>query len=57
MFELRAFVEFKQGLKTKDELLVGVDQAFHDAGIKFALPQLTIQMPEGAQTVQGQDGD
>ena len=47
--ELRAFVYFGQGLKIKDELLVGVDQAFHDAGIKFALPQLTIQMPEGAQ--------
>ena len=45
-FELRAFVEFKQGLKTKDELLVAVDQAFHDADIKFALPQLAIQMPE-----------
>ncbi len=48
-FELRVFVEFGKGLKTKDELLVGVDQAFHDAGIKFALPQLAIQMPEGAK--------
>jgi potassium efflux system protein len=48
-FELRVFVEFGKGLKTKDELLVAVDQAFHDAGIKFALPQLTIQMPEGAR--------
>ncbi len=45
-FELRAFVDFGKGLKTKDELLVGVDQAFHDAGIRFALPQLAIQMPE-----------
>ena len=45
-FELRAFVYFGQGLKIKDELLVAVDQAFHDAGIKFALPQLAIQMPE-----------
>ena len=45
-FELRAFVEFKQGLKTRDELLVAVDQAFRDADIKFALPQLAIQMPE-----------
>ena len=45
-FELRAFVYFSQGLKIKDELLVAVDQAFHDAGIKFALPQLAIQMPE-----------
>jgi potassium efflux system protein len=45
-FELRVFVEFAQGLKTKDELLVAVDQGFHDAGIKFALPQLAIQMPE-----------
>ena len=48
-FELRVFVDFGQGLKIKDELLVAVDQAFHDAGIKFALPQLTIQMPEGAR--------
>jgi len=46
-FELRVFVDFSQGLKTKDELLVAVDQAFHEAGIKFALPQLTIQVPEG----------
>ena len=45
-FELRAFVYFSQGLKIKDELLVAVDQAFHDAGIQFALPQLAIQMPE-----------
>jgi small-conductance mechanosensitive channel len=45
-FELRAFVEFGKGLKTSDELLVAVDQAFHDAGIKFAIPQLAIQMPE-----------
>jgi potassium efflux system protein len=56
-FELRVFVEFGKGLKTKDELLVGVDQAFHDAGIKFALPQLAIQMPESLKDVQGQDGD
>ena len=49
LFELRAFVEFKQGLKTKDELLVAVDQAFHDAGIKFALPQLALQLPEESQ--------
>jgi len=48
-FELRVFVEFGKGLKTKDEVLVGVDQAFHDAGIKFALPQLAIQMPEEAR--------
>ena len=48
-FELRVFVEFGKGLKTKDELLVAVDQAFHDAGIRFAQPQLTIQIPEGAQ--------
>jgi potassium efflux system protein len=46
-FELRVFVEFGKGLKTKDELLVAVDQAFHDAGIKFALPQLALQLPEG----------
>ena len=45
--ELRAFVYFGQGLKIKDELLVAVDQAFHDAGIKFALPQLALQLPEG----------
>ena len=51
-FELRVFVDFGQGLKIKDQLLVAVDQAFHDAGIKFALPQLTIQVPEGARDKQ-----
>ena len=48
-FELRVFVDFGQGLKIKDQLLVAVDQAFHDAGIRFALPQLTLQIPEGIQ--------
>jgi potassium efflux system protein len=56
-FELRAFVEFGRGLKTSDELLVAVDQAFHDAGIRFALPQLALQLPEGIKDVQGQDAD
>jgi len=45
-FELRIFVDFGRGLKTKDELQVGVDQAFRDNGIEFAMPLLSIQLPD-----------
>ena len=44
-FELRIFVEFGVGLKTKDELHMSVDRAFREQGIEFALPRLNIQMP------------
>jgi potassium efflux system protein len=43
-FELRAFVEFGVGLKTKDDLLVAIDKAFQEKGIEFALPRLSIEM-------------
>jgi potassium efflux system protein len=43
-FELRAFVEFGVGLKTKDDLLVAIDKAFREEGIEFALPQLNIKV-------------
>jgi len=48
-FELRYFVDFGQGLKTRDELHVAVDAAFREKGIAFALPQLNIKVPPGAQ--------
>ena len=44
-FELRYFVDFGQGLKTRDELHVAVDQAFREKGIEFALPQLSLRVP------------
>ncbi len=43
-FELRAFVDFGIGLKTKDDLLVAIDKAFQEEGIEFALPKLSIEM-------------
>ncbi len=43
-FELRAFVDFGIGLKTKDDLLVAIDKAFQEEGIEFALPRLRIEM-------------
>ena len=48
-FELRYFVDFGQGLKTRDELHVAVDAAFREKGIAFALPQLNIKVPPGTQ--------
>jgi small-conductance mechanosensitive channel len=48
-FELRYFVDFGQGLKTRDELHMAVDAAFREKGIAFALPQLNIRVPPGAQ--------
>ena len=48
-FELRAFVDFGQGVVARDQLLVAIDKAFQKEGIAFALPKLAIQMPEGQQ--------
>jgi potassium efflux system protein len=45
-FELRIFVDFGRGLKTKDELQVAIDRAFSEQGIEFAMPLLSIQLPE-----------
>jgi potassium efflux system protein len=44
-FELWAFVDFGQGLKTKDDLQMAIDRTFREQGIEFALPQLSIRMP------------
>jgi potassium efflux system protein len=48
-FELRYFVDFGQGLKTRDELHVAVDKAFREKGIEFALPQLSLRVPPEAR--------
>ena len=48
-FILMVFVDFGQGLIAKDELQVAIDQAFRDEGIEFALPKLTIQVPEASK--------
>ena len=45
-FELWIYVEFRQGLKTKDELLVSVDKVFRENGIVLGGPSLTLQIPE-----------
>lgn len=45
-FELRIFVDFGRGLKTRDELQVAIDKAISKQGIKFAMPLLSIQLPE-----------
>ncbi|MCZ6779957.1 MAG: mechanosensitive ion channel [Acidobacteria bacterium] len=47
-FELRIFVDFGIGLKTKDDLHMGIDRAFRDQGIEFALPRLNIELPSGS---------
>ena len=44
-FELRAFVDFGQGVVAKDQLLVAIDKTFREEGIEFAVPKLAIQMP------------
>ncbi len=45
--ELRFIVEFGKGLATKDEVQMSIDRAFREKGIGFALPQLTVSLPEG----------
>jgi potassium efflux system protein len=44
-FELRYYVDFGQGLKTRDALHLAVERAFREKGIEFALPQIKIQAP------------
>ena len=53
-FELRAFVDFGQGVVARDQLLVAIDKTFREEGIEFAVPKLAIQMPEeqGREVVQ-----
>ena len=45
-FELWIYVKFRQGLKTKDELLVSIEKAFRENEILLGGPSLTVQMPE-----------
>jgi potassium efflux system protein len=50
-FELRYYVDFGNGLRTRDELHMKIDRAFREQGIDFALPRLDIKMPgRGART-------
>ena len=51
-FQLWVYVEFGKGLTVKDELLVAIDQAFKENAIEFALPQLSIRIPEKPDTKQ-----
>ena len=41
--ELRFVVDFGQGLKTKDEVQMAIDRAFHKHGIEFALPKSEVR--------------
>jgi potassium efflux system protein len=43
--ELRYFVDFGMGVRTRDELQMRIDRAFREAGIEFALPRLNIEIP------------
>jgi potassium efflux system protein len=44
-FELRVYVEFGVGLGTRDELQMALVRSFRRAGIEFAIPRLSIQVP------------
>ncbi|RLE35718.1 MAG: hypothetical protein DRJ61_02560 [Acidobacteria bacterium] len=48
--ELRFIVEFGKGLATKDEVQMTIDRAFRENSIEFALPQLTVSLPEGKKS-------
>jgi len=48
-FELRYFVDFGMGLRTRDELHMKVDRAFRENGIDFALPKLDIRIPRRSE--------
>ena len=52
-FDFRAFVDFGDGEKTKDELQMTIDRIFRREGIELALPQLSIQLPERTGGVAG----
>jgi len=45
-FELRFVVDFGNGVRTKDDVQMAVDQAFKEHGITFAVPQLKLQLPK-----------
>ena len=42
-FELRGYVDFGEGLKTRDELQTAIAETFRERGIEFALPRLDVQ--------------
>jgi potassium efflux system protein len=48
-FELRYFVDFGMGLRTRDELHMRIDHAFRENGIDFALPKLDIRIPRRSE--------
>jgi potassium efflux system protein len=46
--ELRYFVDFGEGLKSRDAIHVAIDRAFREKGISMALPKLEVSLPPGA---------
>jgi potassium efflux system protein len=44
-FELRYYVDFGMGLRTRDECHMAIDRSFRKHGIDFALPKLDIRIP------------
>jgi potassium efflux system protein len=44
-FELRFFVEFGEGLSTRDQVQMAIDRAFRERGIEFAIPKLDLRLP------------
>ena len=45
-FELWVYLEFRQGLKTKDQLLVQIDEAFRENGIRLGGPSVKVELGE-----------
>ncbi|MDX1389348.1 MAG: mechanosensitive ion channel, partial [Acidobacteriota bacterium] len=52
-FELRVFVDFGLGLETQDALRMEIDRTLRDRGIKLALPQLDIHLPDSGGGLPG----
>jgi potassium efflux system protein len=46
--ELRYFVDFGQGLESRDAIHVAIDRAFREKGIALALPKLEVSLPPAA---------
>jgi len=44
--ELRFYVDFGQGYQTKEDLNMSIEEAFHKAGIEFAVQSLNLQILE-----------
>ena len=49
-FELWIYLEFRQGIKTKDDLLVEIDKKFREHGIELGGPSLSLKVPDGASS-------